>query len=391
MRMRFLASLAMIGPLLARPVHAEERSPDAPPSNEPPSSPSSAGIDGLASEPSTVTEAREAFRLASALAKQRRWAEALAAYQKSARLMPHPITTYDVAFCERALGRYARAYVGFSAALEPPASPEGAALPPDVAARAQTYRAEAEQRVARVTVTLVQRGLELRVDGVPLEVARPAPGRVVYVTSEDPGQSARRAATANEAGAPKVSLPPSFELWLDPGSHTFVASDAQGDKVVESHAFGTGVSAVLSLSVDKASEPAPPVIDAPPVAEKPSAEIRSADYTPAIVAFGVGAAGFVASGVFAALSLSEKSSLDDDGRCNERLCPDEAQYREQQSRMRLFADIATVGFAIGAIGTGVGAYFWLTAKPSGSNGPNQSGAPIGAWLGLRAAGISGRF
>src|SRR5947207_8021484 len=74
---------------------------------------------GLETEPvglpedSGVSAARDAFRQGSALARQGQWPEALTAFRRSAALKGHPITTYDIAYCERALGRYARASLHF--------------------------------------------------------------------------------------------------------------------------------------------------------------------------------------------------------------------------------------------------------------------------------------
>src|SRR5260221_14539435 len=62
-------------------------------------------------------EARQAFREGVTLVKKAQWAEALLAFERSARLRPHPTTTFSIGACERALGRYVRAGAAFRRAL----------------------------------------------------------------------------------------------------------------------------------------------------------------------------------------------------------------------------------------------------------------------------------
>src|SRR4051812_10582870 len=68
---------------------AQEAAPPAPPAEDP-----------------AVAQAREAFLKGGQLAKDAQWAEALAAFEQSAALRPHPITTYNIGACQRSLGRY---------------------------------------------------------------------------------------------------------------------------------------------------------------------------------------------------------------------------------------------------------------------------------------------
>ena len=62
-------------------------------------------------------QARDAFSLGTALANQGQWPEALNAFNRSSKLRPHPVTTYNLAYCERALGHYTRAYKLFRRTL----------------------------------------------------------------------------------------------------------------------------------------------------------------------------------------------------------------------------------------------------------------------------------
>jgi hypothetical protein len=74
------------------------------------------GAPSRANDPN-VAQARDAFLLGADLAKGAQWAEALAAFERSASLHPHALTTYDIGVCERALGHYTRARDRFAAAL----------------------------------------------------------------------------------------------------------------------------------------------------------------------------------------------------------------------------------------------------------------------------------
>src|SRR6185437_8269134 len=96
----------------------------------------------------TIEEAREAFRVGSALAKQAAWTDALASFERSAKLKPHAVTTYNIAFCERALGHFTRARHAFQHALDAPATE----LPPNLRDEALGYLAEIEKRLARITI-----------------------------------------------------------------------------------------------------------------------------------------------------------------------------------------------------------------------------------------------
>src|SRR5438094_10672406 len=88
-----------------------------------------------------VAEARKLFIEGAALVKRAQWSEALAAFEQSARLRPHAITTYNIGACYRAMGRYARARETFGRALaESDASNHQ--LPESLADEARAFAAE---------------------------------------------------------------------------------------------------------------------------------------------------------------------------------------------------------------------------------------------------------
>jgi len=57
-----------------------------------------------ASSAPDVAEARAAFEEGTKLAKEERWAAALEAFERSEALHPHPVTSYNIGYCELVLG-----------------------------------------------------------------------------------------------------------------------------------------------------------------------------------------------------------------------------------------------------------------------------------------------
>jgi hypothetical protein len=369
---RLLCALGVAGSL-SGPSRALAEPPATPP---PAAAEDAATLDqalspAAADEPRELVLAREAFRDGSLFAKKGRWVDALAAFRRSAELRPHPITTYDIGYCERALGHYVRAYDAFESLLRsgpaggpPPLSPERTKL-------AESYLAEVSPHLVRLTITPADRDLTLRVDGLPIEPLRQAGDRVVFAvaTGERPDAS---------------PLPDAFELWLDPGTHLFLVTRKDGGRAVEAHTFAPGATATLRVAAPSPkSAPTPPANPepAPRVSTAPVAD--SPDRTWAFVAFGVGAAGLVAGSVFYGMAVSEKHDLD--ASCPNGTCPDETAYHEQADRVGRLADFATVGFVTAAVGAGVGTYLWVTAKPS----PHASGVAVG--VGAGTVSVAGRF
>jgi hypothetical protein len=111
----------------------------------------------------------------------------------------------------------------------------------------------------------------------------------------------------------------------------------------------------------------------------------------AFIAFGAAGAGFVAGGVFTGLALYAKSGLDDDAYCHDKICPDQASYRDRQSRMRTFADLATAGFALGILGAAAGTYFWVVAEPSRDRSNRDMTTRVEGWIGFGSAGLATTF
>ena len=323
-------------------------------------------------EVTDIGEAREAFRLGLGLSRAGQWTDALAAFQRSAHLKPHPVTTYNIGYCERSLGLYASAYGSFLLALDSGREANGEHLPEEFETEARAYVAEAERRVAHAQVILGAPDLSIRVDGRPVVAVHPAANRSFYIVSVE--------------GTPdRTSLPPAFDLWLDPGRHLFAASRPGGPEIVQSYA----VSAGTSIEVRFGAAPTPVGTSAPKDATDAREERGIAagpNRTLALSVLGVGAAGLIASAVFAGLALSDKSDLDGTN-CPGNVCP--PPYHSQEEEMKRFASFATVGLVVGVVGAGAGAYLWFTAKPPRRG--SDHGVTIEPRIGLGTAGVAGRF
>jgi hypothetical protein len=328
-----------------------------------------------AAQDPTVDQARDAFTLGTSLANQGEWPEALRAFERSSKLRPHPVTTYNVAYCERSLGHYTRAYKLFLRSLAEHDSGATGKLPDDLLALAKSYGSEVEHRLAHVFVRIATPGTAVSVDGRPLEAATAsAKDRVLLMagTRDDRG---------NEA--PSAS---SFELLIDPGRHLFVSARPGAPDQVVSETFESGTSRELVLGA--ASEPTPKTSAAPVKvsAEPPSGSSKK---TWAYVSYAVGGAGLVTGSIFGILAIDKKSYLDSDGRCTtpQKCLP---EFQDDIDTANLYAWVATGGFVLAGVGAGLGTYLLLTSD-SEKAGSEKRTSTIEPVIGPTMIGARGRF
>jgi hypothetical protein len=307
-----------------------------------------------------IAEAREAFRIGSALAKQAQWVDALAAFERSARLRPHAVTTYNIGFCERALGRFTRARKSLSRALAAPANE----LPAELATEARGYLAEIDRRLARAVITLTKTGALVSVDGRPLEAAG---GAVVTAHPE-------LVAGTREPGPAEPVSASAFDLVIDPGTHVVVVSEPGSPDAVVTRDFAAGATIRLTLG--------------PALAPKAAGPVKPIGWSPArragvIVSFSLAGAAAIAGGVLGGLALKDRSDLD--RLCMQRdQCPTSAQGTIDQ--MKTFATLSTLSIA-GAVGAAtVGVVLIATG---GESKPRAATAT--PWIGPGSIGIRGSF
>ncbi|WP_394839276.1 PEGA domain-containing protein [Pendulispora rubella] len=171
------------------------------------------------------TEADAAFMQGATLVQKSQWAEALAAFERAYELRPHAVTTYNVAACERAMGRYTRAFRTFARALDENAAAGGKALPPVLASDAKGYLGELDRLLVRLSLVVTPEGSRVTVDGRPLEAI---PKGAEYVAGiRPPG-----------VGDPSPRGP--FVVLLDPGMHVLTFARPGFEDVVLRRSFPPG-------------------------------------------------------------------------------------------------------------------------------------------------------
>jgi hypothetical protein len=102
------------------------------------------------------------------------------------------------------------------------------------------------------------------------------------------------------------------------------------------------------------------------------------------VSLGIGGAALIFGGVTGFLALDKKSKLKDYGCANDDFCENDPSggkdAQDAAEAGQTFSALSTVGFAVGAVGVGLGTYLILS---SGSSGETQ--------VGMNVSGKSSRF
>jgi hypothetical protein len=179
-----------------------------------------------------VQKARAEFVVATDRVKDAQWGEALAAFERSAALRPHALTTYNIAACERALGRYTRARQTLQKATAANEASNGVELPRSFAEEARRWTKEIDGILVRASVTLAPADATLLVDGVPLV----RDGDVLVA--------------GLPAGAHAVTTPGArFTLVLDPGAHIISLARAGFANAAVTKSFAPGDKPDLPLDL----------------------------------------------------------------------------------------------------------------------------------------------
>jgi hypothetical protein len=333
--------------------------------------PNSTPVDSSAVDPA-VAEARSAFQQGIALAKAERWVLALRSLERSNALHPHAITAYNIGYCERQLKHSTRARKMLTKALADHHARGEVELPTDLVAAAETYLREADRQMARVIVTITPGAVT--VDGGPLELA------------EIDGPLPVLLAGTRGAGQPEEPPSFTFEVLVDPGTHVFVLSAKDRADVIAEKNLAPGSKISLELRVPDATERSQPS-DRPIEAETSSAE--KPNRVPALIAFGVGAAGFGVGTVSGLLAFGKKNDVS-------QACQglDPARCTSERQIGNRAADISTAGFIVGGVAAVVGTILFVMA-PGSSTG--QAGKAVKTdprirpVLGGGEIGLEGRF
>lgn len=177
----------------------------------------------LAAEPALADEAKDearaAFVLGASLVRETKWSEALAAFEKSFALVPHPVTLFNVAACERALGKYTQARRTLLRVRE---LDSGEVLANEVRADVDAFLVEIAAVVVTVDVHLEPANAVMMMDGRTI--------------AEDAGR------------APGAS---DFRLEIDPGAHVFVIQRSGYADIVQREQFAPGEKTKLDLVLEE--------------------------------------------------------------------------------------------------------------------------------------------
>lgn len=242
------------------------------------------------------------------------------------------------------------------------------------AAREKAMRqkvAELQKKIPHVTLNLAGRDeiAQIKIDGQPL-------GRTAWATPLplDPGEHVFSFANANdEKGEKRIDLKESETQVVEP---PVLVADAKAKPAPVETPPPVAAPVVTPVPVPPPStEPPPPapfVIDPSLVVHEDGSDQRKWGRI-ALVGGGVG----VALGtVFGVMALTAKNDADD------LYASGNAGFKAKDEDASTNAAVATVGFAIGLVGIGVGTYLLVTAK---SDRPRQG------MVWPTANGIAGRF
>ncbi|WP_437971803.1 hypothetical protein WMF04_21995 [Sorangium sp. So ce260] len=173
---------------------------------------------------------------------------------------------------------------------------------------------------------------------------------------------------------------------VDPGGHTIRAEAAGFAPVEVKVTLAEGASETVALDL-KPVAPPPSVASPPPIAPAPDAapvaSSGSSRTVLGVAALGLGGVGLAAGAVGGVLAIGKHRDLSErcpGDRCDPSLQGDVDSYHAMGT-------LSTIGFAIGAVGVGAGAFLLLTAPRS----PQRAGISITPVIGLGSAGAKGSF
>jgi hypothetical protein len=187
---------------------------------------------------SDLERARQLFEEGIGWVKQHEWGRALEAFEKSEKLKPHAVTSYNIGACYRAIGRYTRARSHFSRALAWHESGKSQ-LTEILVSDSRRYLTEIDQLLVRVRVTVKPADARIAVDGAPLAREGSVDGLPQMVAGMRPAGTGKR-------------LPArSVVMLVDPGAHVLVLSRKGFADVALNRTFTRQKNAPLDLALDR--------------------------------------------------------------------------------------------------------------------------------------------
>ncbi len=194
-----------------------------------------AAFSGAAHADDDVSKARDLFVRGGQLVKEADWAGALVAFEESSKLRPHPVTTFNVGACLRAMGQYTRARRSFARALEESGKTPGVELSPALADETKRYVAELDKMLGTIELTIAPEEAAIAVDGRPLEAAQGGEW-IAGVAPPGPGKP-----------APKGT----FRIVVDPGTHVITLGRTGFADAVSKETVTPGAKITKKLELDR--------------------------------------------------------------------------------------------------------------------------------------------
>jgi hypothetical protein len=226
----------------------------------------------------------------------------------------------------------------------------------------EKYLASGGKEVDPAERTQVERDLAaLKAQLVHVHVELPEPSGTIV----DQREGSRGDTIGNDYRVTGVSM----DLGLHPGHHVLKARLSRGEAKWEvdldpggnvSHRFE---QSQLAAPAAPAQVPTAPSVSGAASAEEPKQDSKVLAY----VAGGVGVVGIGIGTVFGLQTFSKKNQRDEI--CHDGFCDTQAGL-DYDKDARTAATISTIGFGVGLVGLGVGAYFFL--RPHGAGSARQA-------------------
>jgi hypothetical protein len=290
-----------------------------------------------------VAQAQKADREGQRLEKKKQFEEAREAYLKSLEIRDSPETRIRLAHAEEELGHLMEAAGHLRTVLE---------------AKKLSFvsRSKAKNQLAK---------LEKRIPTLALDLPKGFSGSV-WVDDE-------------EVSSGLLSEP----IPVNPGSHNVRAEAAGYKEFSESIQLEEKDKKTMTVLMTEAPSEEPVVAST----EEAPKDKKSSGGGNALawVSIGVGVVGVGVGTFFALKSRSTKSDLDD--RCNDGVCSENDRELYDQGKSQ--ANVATVGFAVGAVGIGLGTVLLLTGGKGKAKA--ETGRRVTPVVGPGNVGLHGVF
>ena len=293
-----------------------------------------------APSPKEKADARAFLSEARKATKEKRWSDAVGAFQTADGLDPSPALEFELAQTEIAAGKLSEA-AKLLAKIN--AGTEGA-LP---------------ARKAREAAKKALDELRPRIPGVRVIVLGPTGKVSVIVDGADADADA------------------SAEISVNPGNHIVGASADGWNPAEKELKLAEGAHEKVELTLTSTRAAAPP-------------QETSGSRLPGIVVTSVGGAALVLGGVFGGLAFSATSSAK--ALCNGNVCPPAAAGDISSSRT--FGNVSTGMFIAGGVIAAAGVVLIIVAPGGGKKDEARKaarGVRVVPWLGAGEAGLTGAF